>query len=71
MVGWQAFLYVPELLFFVEFVEIETPLLFRKTCEGAKEFQVPFKDESGQSLSYSLPQSPQQVIRFGLCLLSI
>ena len=45
----------------VDFVEIETPLLFRKTSEGAKEFEVPFTDKDGQRYAYSLPQSPQQV----------
>ena len=43
------------------FVEIETPLLFRKTSEGAAEFPVPFTDSSGNVWEYSLPQSPQQV----------
>lgn len=38
------------------FVEIETPILFKSSPEGAKEFLVPRSD----GLKYALPQSPQQ-----------
>ena len=57
------------MIYLLDFVEIETPLLFRKTSEGAKEFEVPFTDKDAIKYMYTLPQSPQQVCKINMTFL--